>query len=596
MGSRDEDDRGVSRTRLGVYLIDGGWRPSVSRRLPPHVLTALRGLRPHLDRLVVGAPPTILDADRALLNDVADILITEDGLTHGTVVASLGEQVAGYDQVLLTGSGWFGPVADLGPVFERMTDVPVWSLVPRASTLPVEPEHPLTVSLDPDWYVMSGARATSAELRRWRKSGRGLELSPTAIPGARYAFNPEVYSSPDPALMNLPELIDAGLPFVPLAAFGVDPLVADRLAVVPADGFEHLAATGIDMGEVWHGLLDQVPLRDLSTNLGLTRVLGSRQPTGKTTLRTAALLHLYYDELTDDLMDRVDLLPGTVDVIVTTTDETKRASIEGRLAARSKQYSHDVRVLASNKGRDISALLVGCADVLADESYDIVVKLHGKKSMQDDVNASSWFRRHLLDNLLPTAAVAAELYDWFETDPHLGIAVPPVIHMYYPTMGHAWLGNRKMADALADRLGLTVPFDEHTPVAPFGSMFVARREALTPWLSLNLTWDDFPDGKGYVDGTLAHTIERMFCYVAADTGRYTGTVLGPTMAGIEYGFLEYKLQAVGARMQAYAIDQVEYLDGLRRTLRGEVVRRFPGVADRLRPMYHAIRRPQRPPS
>ena len=69
-------------TRLGVYLIDGGWRPSVSRRLPPHVLTALRGLRPHLDRLVVGAPPTILDADRALLNDVADILIAEDGLTH----------------------------------------------------------------------------------------------------------------------------------------------------------------------------------------------------------------------------------------------------------------------------------------------------------------------------------------------------------------------------------------------------------------------------------------------------------------------------------------------------------------------------------
>jgi len=594
VGSRNEDDRGVSRTRLGVYLIDGGRRASVSWRVPPHVLTALRGLRSYLDWLVVGAPRSILDVDRALLDDVADTLITDDGLTHGTVVASLGDQVAGYDQVLLTGSRWFGPVADLGPVFERMAEVPVWSLVPRASTLPVEPEHPLTVSLDPDWFVMSGTRAASGELRRWRKRGRGLELSPTAIPGARYAFAPEAYSSPDPALMNLPQLIDDGLPFVPLASFGVDPLVADRLAVVPADGFERLAVTGIDMAEVWHGLLDQVPLRDLSTNLGLTRMLGSRQPTGTTTLRTAALLHLYYDELTDDLMDRVDLLPGSVDVIVTTTDETKRASIEARLAARATQYSHDVRVLASNKGRDISALIVGCADVLADESYDIVVKLHGKKSMQDDVNASSWFRRHLFDNLLPSAAVAAELYDWFETDPHLGIAVPPVIHMYYPTMGHAWLGNRQMADALADRLGLTVPFDEHTPVAPFGSMFVARREALTPWLSLNLTWDDFPDGTGYVDGTLAHTIERMFCYVAAGTGRYTGTVLGPTMVGIEYGFLEYKLQAVGARMQAYAIDQVAFLEGGNRSWRSMMVRCMPRVAARLRPLYQALRR-LRPP-
>ena len=595
MGSRD-DDCGAAKTRLGLYLIKGSARSSASWRVPRHTFTALRGLRPYFDRLVVGAPATLLAADRALLEAVADTVITEDGLNHGAMVASLGEHVAQYDEVVLTGSGWFGPITDLGVVFNRMKDVPVWSLIPRASTLPVEPEHPLTVSLDPDWYVMSGARAASPELRRWRRRGRGLELSPHAIPGAGYAFSPEAYASPDPALMNLPQLIDDGLPFVPLASFGVDPLVADRLAVVPADGFERLEATGIDMDDVWQGLLDQVPLRDLSTNLGLTRVLGASPPTGTTSLRTAALLHLYYDDLTDDLMDRVDLLPGHVEVIVTTTDEAKKAAIESRLAARTRQYSHDVRVLASNKGRDISALLVGCADILADDSYDIIVKLHGKKSMQDDVNASNWFRRHLLDNLLPSAPVAAELYDWFERDPHLGIAIPPVIHMYYPTMGHAWLGNRKMADALAVRLGLTVPFDEHTPVAPFGSMFIARREALAPWLSLNLSWDHFPDATGYVDGTLAHTIERLFCYVAAGTGRYTGTVLGPTMGGVEYGFLEYKLQAVGARMQAYAIDQVDYLDSLRRTLRGEVVRRFPGVANVLRPVYHAIRPSRRPVS
>jgi rhamnosyltransferase len=293
-------------------------------------------------------------------------------------------------------------------------------------------------------------------------------------------------------------------------------------------------------------------------------------------------------------MDRVDLLPGTVDVYVTTTDETKKASIEAHLAARARRYTHEVRVLASNRGRDISALLIGCADVLADESYDMVVKLHGKRSTQDDVNGSGWFRRHLFDNMLPNAAAVAELYEWFANDPQLGIAVPPVIHLYYPTMGHAWLGNRKLAEGLADRLGLDVPFDDHTPVAPYGSMFVARREALVPWLALDLTWDDFPDVTDYVDGTLAHTVERMFCYVAAGTGRYTGTVLGPVMAGLEYGFLEYKLQAVGARLTAYAIDQVDYLDKRRQTLRGAMVKRFPYIADGLRPIYHRIRPPRRP--
>jgi lipopolysaccharide biosynthesis protein len=587
VGSRNEDDRGVSRTRLGVYLIDGGRRASASRRVPPHVLTALRGLRPHLDRLVVGAPRTILDADRALLNDVADTLITEDGLTHGTVVASLGDQVAGYDQVLLTGSGWFGPVADLGPVFERMKDARVWSLLPKAAGHPFDAGFRLT--LDPDWYVMSGTRAASSELAGWRESGDPLELRPSGIVGAHFAFDPDAYPSADPALMNLPQLIDDGLPFVPLAAFTVDPLVVDRLAVVPADGFERVKATGIDMAEVWRGLLDQASLRVLSTNLGLTRVLGARHAT-TTSFRTAAILHLYYDELTDELMDRVDLLPGQVDVYVTTTDETKRASIQARLEARARQYTHEVRVLASNRGRDVSALLVGCADVLADESYDLVLKLHGKRSIQDDVNASAWFRRHLLDNLLPSEAAAAELYDWFASDPQLGIVVPPVIHMHYPTMGHAWLGNRHLAEGLADRLGLSVPFDEHTPVAPFGSMFVARREALAPWLSLNLTWDDFPDGTDYVDGTLAHAVERMFCYVAASTGRYTGTVLGPGTGGIEYGFLEYKLQVVGSRMPAYAIDQLPYLDSRPESWRSMVVRRLPRLAARLRPVYGALRR------
>jgi lipopolysaccharide biosynthesis protein len=441
--------------------------------------------------------------------------------------------------------------------------------------------------------VMPAALAASAELVGWRRGTEELELRASALGGVPYAFAPAAYLSADPALMNLPQLIDDGLPFVPLASFTVDPLVADRLAVIPAGGLERLAATGIDMAEVWRGLLDRAPLRVLSTNLGLIHVLGARQAP-VTNLRTAVLLHLYYDELTDDLMDRVDLLPGDVDVIVTTTDEARRASIESRLAARARQYTHEVRIVGSNRGRDISAFLVGCADVLADDSYDLVVKLHGKRSTQDDVNASAWFRRHLLDNLLPSAGAAAELYDWFATDPQLGIVVPPVIHMYYPTMGHAWLANRDLADGLAERLSLTVPFDEHTPVAPFGSMFVARRESLAPWLSLGLSWDDFPDGSGYVDGTLAHAVERMFCYVAAGTGRYTGTVLGPTMAGIEYGFLEYKLQAVGARMPTYAIDQVAFLEGGNRSWRSMMVRRMPGVAACLRPLYQALRRLRQP--
>ncbi len=569
-------------TRLAIYLVEG--RPVAGWRVPAHVLSALRGLRPHVDLLVAGVSTAVSDPDRAALGEVADLVLAEDGMSHASVVGSLLDRVAMYDHVLLTGSGWLGPVRDVGAVLDRMAGVEVWSLVPKASRPAHDPG--LRLGPHPDWYVMPGRLAAGPDLQPWRDSGSSADL----VDSGRYAFPPDDYPSPDPALMNLPALLDDGLPFVPIASLVVDPLVADRLAVVPADGFARLRATGFDMAEVWEALLDAAPLRVLTTNLGLTRVLGEPADSSAAgTLRTAALLHLYYDELTDDLMDRVDLLPGDVHVVVTTTDERRRGSIETRLAARSRQYSHEVRVLPSNRGRDISAMLVGCADVLRDTSYDLVVKLHGKRSLQDDVNASAWFRRHLLDNLVPDAAGTMDLYEWFSTDPQLGIAVPPVIHMYYPTMGHAWLGNRGAAESLAGRLGVTVPLDDDTPVAPYGSMFVARREALEPWLSLGLTFEDFPDHAAYADGTLAHAIERMFCYVAAGTGRYTGTVLGRRTAGIEYGFLEYKLQAVGARMPAYAVDQVAFLDDGSVSWRSLLRRRLPKLVDRLRPLYRRLR-------
>lgn len=569
MSSRGSD----ARTRLGVYLLEDSGRPQSPATLPPHVLTALRGLRPYLTRLVVGSRRPLAADDVARLREIADDVRVDASASYLTLLSKLDPTT--YDEVLLTGSGWLGPVADLGPVFDRMAGAAPWSLLPAGSGRPYERQFALVP--DPGWWVLPGDAAAAMGA-----TGR------VAVAGTRFAFPAENYPSADPALMNLPQLIADGLPFVPIASLGVDPLVADRLAVVPADGFTALLGTGIDRAEVWQGLLDAVPLRVLTTNLGLTRVLGTT-PTASTTLRTVAVLHLYYPDLTDELMDRVDLLPGEVDVVVTTSDDRKKSQIEGSLAARTVQHRAEVRVVDSNRGRDISAFLVGCADVLGDPSYDVVVKLHGKRSAQDDVNASSWFRRHLFDNLLPSVEAASELYAWFAEDPQLGMVVPPVIHQHYPTMGHAWLGNRRLAESLADRLGLGVPLDEDTPVAPYGSMFVARREALLPWLDLGLRWEDFPDEGAYVDGTLAHAVERMFCYVAAGTGRYTGTVLGAGLGGLEYGFLEYKLQAVSARMPAFAVDQVPYLERASATWRQALARRMPGLAERVKPLYRRLR-------
>ena len=53
-----------------------------------------------------------------------------------------------------------------------------------------------------------------------------------------------------------------------------------------------------------------------------------------------------------------------------------------------------------------------------------------------------------------------------------------MIPIGYPTMGRAWWSNKPGFEKLAAELGIHVPLDDVSPLAPYGPMFVARPEAL----------------------------------------------------------------------------------------------------------------------
>uniref|UniRef100_UPI0020289329 rhamnan synthesis F family protein n=1 Tax=Caballeronia sp. AZ7_KS35 TaxID=2921762 RepID=UPI0020289329 len=195
-----------------------------------------------------------------------------------------------------------------------------------------------------------------------------------------------------------------------------------------------------------------------------------------------------------------------------------------------------------------SALFISCRDLFVGDRYELVCRLHTKKSPQVAAVQGNLFKRHLFENLLNSPGYTSNVIDMFHDNPCIGVAVPPLVHISYPTMGHVWFGNRPRAEELAALLDIRVPFDQDTPVGAFGTMFWFRPKALRKLFAHPWKWTDFNAEPGHVDGGLAHVLERLICYAAQDARYTTQQILSARHAGWNYAMLEWKLQKLSSMM------------------------------------------------
>lgn len=357
-------------------------------------------------------------------------------------------------------------------------------------------------------------------------------------------------------------LLGEGLEFIPWRTFTIDPMLNDRWGIVPRESYDLIAERGYPTELLWAKLLTAVPPRTWYTNLAMAEVLPTNvAPETPVSLTTAVIAHIYYVDMAEELLELAARIPGRVRLIATAADEPRRAELEAQIGDDPRFESVEVRAVTSNLGRDITAFLVDCEDVLRDPEIDLVVKLHSKRSVQDPPSVSGWFRRHLFESLFASEQYVRNVYELFAKEPQLGMVFAPTIHMGLPTLGHAWSLNRGPAEALAPRLGLTTPFDANTPLSPYGSMFIARRDALEPLLEANFSINEFPDAHEYRDGSLAHVLERLLSYVVFSKGYYAKTVTSPRIASVSEPQLEYKLASLSEYLPAYGFEQVQTLRG-----------------------------------
>jgi len=550
-----------------------------------YVLFALNALRPHAARIVLVANGTLSREARAKLDPLTDDVLVRDNVgfdigAHKAGLEHVGERISEYDEILLTNDTWFGPIRPFAPVFERMSDqrVVFWGMTDHAEQVPnpFTGEGVLPYHLQSFWLVVRREMFLSATWSAYWRDLPELTSIPDAVLGHEAAFTRHFaehgfahaaafpstdYPTDHPALFNADLLIDDGCPLLKRRPFLHWPPFLDRHAVIGRWVMETAERHGYPVKLAWQSLARNVEPRVLYTDAAMHHVLPHRDVgyDSSRPFRIAALLHIFYPEMTDEMLDLVDALPGTYDLYVTTPDVKKAEEIAEVIARRPRgERSVDVRVV-ENAGRDQSAFLIGCRDVILDGGYDLVVKLHSKKTPQDGFNVGRHFKAQQFGNLLPTPGYGANVLAMFQKEPGLGLVYPPMIHLGYPTMGRGWWSNKPGFENYCRQLGVQVPLDEISPLAPYGSMYIARPESLRLLVSHPWKYEDFGGAEAYRDGGLAHILERMPSYAAGELGYHTRTVSTAEYMSISHTSMQFNFDQMSATIPGDTVNRIMFI-------------------------------------
>ena len=233
--------------------------------------------------------------------------------------------------------------------------------------------------------------------------------------------------------------------------------------------------------------------------------------------RIAVQVHIYYDDLAEEVVKYTNLIGESFDLYVTTDLVSKANTIEKAVRGFSKANKFEIAVI-DNRGRDVAPFILQMAPVI--ENYQYFVHLHTKRSVHSDFG-DRW-RKYLFSNLLGGAEQISTLLEYLDNNPKIGILYPNHFENIIP-----WLekedSNKPYINNLLKRLGIEKKASQKTDF-PSGDMFWGRTKAVRQVFSSNLTIDDFPEEKGQLDGTIMHAIERCWCIIAENNGYESNTL------------------------------------------------------------------------
>lgn len=225
----------------------------------------------------------------------------------------------------------------------------------------------------------------------------------------------------------------------------------------------------------------------------------------------AAVVHLYYHDLWPEIRSYLENLRHiNADLYVTLTTDKPREELDRMRAKILRSWPRATVLDLPNRGMDAGAFVEVARYIhKAGRTYDLILKLHSKKSLSvsGEENGGKW-RRELYDGLVGTVSIVERILSIFADHPQVGMIGPTgmILEKTSNDVAEQRIVNAPKINLLSARMGLS----DRKQKFFRGTMFWARaKEIIAPIVSAGLTIDDFEDGHA-PDGTLAHAMERVF--------------------------------------------------------------------------------------
>ena len=69
---------------------------------------------------------------------------------------------------------------------------------------------------------------------------------------------------------------------------------------------------------------------------------------------------------------------------------------------------------------------------------------------------SQHFKEMMYLNLLKDKAYTSKVLNYLDKNKSIGFAMPSMVHIGHPTLGHAWFTNRELAIKIAEKVGVKI--------------------------------------------------------------------------------------------------------------------------------------------